>query len=400
MVQQHAPERKRRIVQMGCFGLAAISVVVLYVVTRPVETSTSRVEDSGKRETAAPAPPDFRIQSAGRLPQKLQGVSLGMTLDEVRAARPDLASHVDGYSVSNTATDRRLYIEVQFRGGHAVQLQTTRGRIPRAAADAYWQNALVHLGPPDVQERSATEDRFYWIDGDVRIRFGRLHLDCPADSNEVTLTIMYQPPFDPRARKGEQPDKDHAPLAALAEFDATWLAWWWDGIGTERTDGGEPLPRQLAGLELGMEPWQARAARPQLDMKDLNGDEILGELAAGQESIRLDFWQGKLYRIYQERRISEAEVPYQVASLSDPRWGWPEFFYYDHGGAATTFWSDRTTEMEQSLTITGGRQGIERTAGRTLTDPATRAQKRLAECVAHPLSYASSPEPMSLFSVQ
>jgi hypothetical protein len=309
------------------------------------QMASSRKDEDANRGSSSTRRPS--ILASGRLPQSLQGISLGMALDEVMAKRPDLRTlggdlPTAGRTFYNLyvfprATADELALEVEIADGQVIRMESSKASLSPSDATEFQPRTALHLGMPDVvippEMRGHVHDDevvWVWTDGDVKIRFRNsapgTHCSIGVRPRRVSLEIVYWPSF----------------VKAIDGWHKDYLEWKLRDWGVASVPpGAKQIPRSGAGLELGMRPPQVRAVYPTMRIYDLlNGNETHGDVTDSTGTIHVEFWQGVLFVIDSTSKLVAGQ--FSASSLGTPvlfvpavkdKNGWGE-------------WSDGITSLE------------------------------------------------------
>jgi len=250
----------------------------------------------------------FKISSSGFLPTGLQGFQLGMTISDVRNRVPNLKGDPAQKSMRLYGeTPEGFSVVLDFSGNRLYSIESELIRINPRDADAFDRSTIMQLGKPHVSLYKGPDSRCWlWIDGDVRVRY---------EDGELSDRVS-------RALKLEIVDYP-AMLSALdaPEAGGDGSVFKSDPIKDTKAEWEEPsepvmlrpLPTEVDGLRLGMEPWEVRKAVPGVKMTSVSEHEANGMLIHGPNSLTaVGFWDGKLYEF---NRFHENVSALQFASL-------------------------------------------------------------------------------------
>ena len=241
----------------------------------------------------SPSTPLLRITSTGRLPIKLQGFQLGMSVADAIARDSSVENFnpnkgepspadIDATLVKTSSGG--FFTILMFSKGRSEQINSTLKNIRAEDADAFDRATLNRLGKPDVDVYKGPSTRWWvWIDGDVRIMYNNV-------ANTIGRTVEIQVAVYPYLIRCIETGTESDLIAKdvlLRQLKRDW------------GELNEPpvikqLPHSLDGLQLGMTPWQVRQAVPGIDIASYSEHEAGGQVRATNLEIGVRFWDGTL----------------------------------------------------------------------------------------------------------
>lgn len=259
---------------------------------------------NGPAQQATP----FKISSTGVLPTGLHGFQLGMTKSDARNRMPTLRdSPVQKSDSLYGATSEGFSVNLGFSGDRLYRIESELMRIDPRDAEAFDRSTIMHLGNPQKSLYKGPETRCWvWIDGDVRVRYEDGELSDRV-SRVLRLEIVDYPMIL-SALGAPQGGGDGFVFRSdpIRETKAEWEA-------PSEPVVRRPLPKEVDGLRLGMEPWEVRRAVPGIEIASVSEHEAKGMLLQGRNSLTaVGFWDGRLYEF---NRFHENVSAVQFASI-------------------------------------------------------------------------------------
>ena len=173
------------------------------------------------------------------------------------------------------------------RYGRVYLIEAYSESISPRDADVYYRNTLIHLGRPDDDIRSDSDEKIIAVfDSDVRAKFENAVLGVPC--REQRRTVRLSLGIWPEMLKG----------FTFPEIER--VAW-----GEDQERRGVPLPRTFAGLaditdsaallRLGMEPPEMRRIVPGMSFFNGTQETVIGRGTYPDEGGLVDakFWNGQ-----------------------------------------------------------------------------------------------------------
>jgi hypothetical protein len=368
------------------------SIVILKGVFAPDSTEPAVPPKAvGKKEV--PVFPELHIAAAGRLPTRLHGFRLGMTVAEALLADSRLKNldHNKGEvdpsepnAVLETAASEGFFDTLWFRHGRMIQIVSAPGNLGPEDADQVQQNTLNQLGEPNIRHYVGPEkESLVWIDGDVGIDFYRYR-----GIMELTLAAFPELIADIQ----DKPENEILPKAKrLEEQERFW------GMIPDEPPTLKAVPSGISGMELGTQPWQVRTLVPGMDIFSLSdGRRASGKYAREDYEVSVAFWNGSAYSIcITQRGVSIADFERLRSQLID-QYGTPVsdnqirksvFLEWDDG--SRNLWYALEPETGQNAT---GERGSETTC---LSDK--RVFQVVHAATDGPPSFAPAPPSHSFF---
>lgn len=284
-----------KVLRWGAFIGITCALVIYWIVTEraPVTTRSASVTEATEphSQNAASFPP-LRFSSSGRLPTKLQGFQLGMSLPDALSIDPTL-ENFDGTKSSANKLNAALvskrngfFTELSFSTGRLLHIQSGAGSISPADGQQFDASTIAQLGPPDFAVYKGPESkRLVWTDGDVRIAYANRSCDAfgPRGGRCAELEMAIYPPWISHLQNSSDQDKLMSRGVLVSSVRRDW----------ER--GARPsvlkeLPVSLSGLRLGMAPFQVRAVVPGIEISSLSEKESKGSATSGSFRYDVDFW--------------------------------------------------------------------------------------------------------------
>jgi hypothetical protein len=217
---------------------------------------------------------------------------------------------------------------------------------------------------------------------------------CPPDARDISLELAYWPSYhsEPKSYTGTS---EFLRRAAALSRD------WENGIGGDTTSPIQPtkgLPRELAGVQLGIESSLATNVYSRMKIQDggREGDSnVIRCLDQGLDSLCIDSWHDRVYKISRIRTLSQSAFESEGLRLLDRWFGSPAFFSASPGESQVVgLWTDGVTSFNQFM---ARRDNGEFYATTDVSDVAMQQEAQSAHCAEHSEGYAQSPESKSLF---
>ncbi len=241
----------------GAFGLLGLILVSFWTTRKEQGPESVAVQGPTDAPSEPSPPPSFaplRIESSGRLPQKAQGLQLGMTIADALQVQSDLKTPNRNVRVNPFApeallfgkTSRGFSNDLMFKNGRLISIAFELANLNPDDATVIRADTLQQLGPPTMEVWDFLEfTQLVWIDGDVRIAYQDSALSGSGQARSPKLTLADWPIYRRELLTSKMRDFEiHGLLVNWADQSAT----------------RHSLPRDLAGLSLGMATWQMRAA--------------------------------------------------------------------------------------------------------------------------------------------
>lgn len=340
------------------------------------------------------------IKSSGRLPRVLRGLSLGAPYDEAKASAepsrfpsPGVAGLVAG-----------------GRGRTTLIWSYVRGISPSDAED-FQNTVLLRLGKPDLVVWNGPDELIWvWIDGDVRMQFqnslwrdfdppGADFNECPTDGRAVSLTLVDWPSYSTSRFNSDPPTSEffrRARALASSGFGASW------GDTTLPSHSYEEPARELAGIQIGMEPWQVARLYPTMKIEVAPNGQFSGCLDDGPYWLCVKCWKGRVYQVSQNRAASEAAVESEGLSRLAGWFATPFNCFMGPRGRSClsiSYGEDDDVGLNDGVTEFAETWRHGKTPGvmTVVQDVAMQLAKQSAECAEHPKDYQHGPANKSLF---
>ncbi|MGA2002414.1 MAG: hypothetical protein ABSG70_03475 [Terriglobales bacterium] len=280
-----------------------------------------------------------------------------MTISDARNRMPSLKSDPAQKSM-------RLYGEtpggfsvlLDFSGNRLYSIESELIRISPRDADAFDRSTIMQLGKPHVSLYKGPDSRCWlWIDGDVRVRYEDGELSDRV-SRVLKLEIVDYPAML-SALDAPQAGGDGSIFKSdpIKDIKAEW---------EEPSEPVmlRPLPKEVDGLRLGMEPWEVRKAVPGIEITSVSEHEATGTLIQGRNSLTaVGFWDGRLYifnRFHENipaaqfasllRRIAPA-LGTPILQIESPTLVW--FEWQDETTAIGCMWSDPKNNIAPNYSV-------------------------------------------------
>ena len=281
----------------------------------------------------------FKVSSSGFLPTGLQGFQLGNTVADVRNRMPTLRGATEQESKDLYGTTSEGFgVALSFSENRLYRVTSELTGVSPRDADAFDRNTIMHLGKPNKNVyRGPEANCWVWIDGDVRVRYEDEELSDRV-SRKLELEVVDYPALmsalGAQLLGGGGESKPDLIIRAKREWG-------------EPSEPAllKPMPSEVDGLRLGMEPWEVRKAVPGIEITSVSEHEATGRLIQGRNSLTVvGFWDGRLYMF---NRFHENIPAAQFASLSSriaPMLGTP-ILQIESPTLVWLEWQDETIEI-------------------------------------------------------
>ena len=309
------PPRMGLVLGLTIIAVACFVGWVMYSNSQQPSTTTVSAPRPG-------AQPEFQprdIRASGRLPQRLRGVSLGVGYDVAGAQNTDLSpdrlpNSDDQSSLSSFPKSGAAGLQVTLERGRVAWIRSYVEQTSPSEAGDLQNDVLGRLGKPDSEVRlDPDETKWVWIDGNLRIRFSNAPYQhvyslsttgdfCPPDARSVSLELADWPFY--RSRPESTGSSEFSRRAAALSRDWGNEDW---GESTLPYEPTKELPRELGGLQLGIEPLLAGNLYPRMKTEVYTGERTSQCLDEGLDFLCVESWRGRVYQITQNREVSEAD---------------------------------------------------------------------------------------------
>lgn len=261
--------------------------------------------------------PPLRIESSGRLPQQAQGLSLGMSVAQALSSEANLQPFSRDEKIDPVApqvglfgrTARGFDNMLLFEHGSLVHIDFGLTNISPADTAALLEDTLAQLGPPTKTIWNFPEtSQLLWIDGDVRISYSD---QASGSARQPRLEIVDWPVYRRTLLSARDELVRHQEMVQWGE----------------ETFAPKSLPREFAGVQLGMRPWQMRAALGSSGLERSAlcdaGCQCWIKNLRGSQSIDLTLWQDQVITIHEELdNIKAGDIP-RIENQWLDRYGMP-----------------------------------------------------------------------------
>lgn len=356
------------------------------------DSASSPSPAAGAANTPSPAFPTLHFASSGRLPANFHGFHLGDSVEQAIAQDPEMKDcHSEGPpSPSNPTTEMcgdtadGFHLSLSFSRGRLVDVIANVTNIAAHDVSLFDKQILSQLGPPDVEVyRGPSKNNWVWVDGDVRIQytstFAPWDWELKGNCNAGMEMAVY-PEMIGMIKLGD---------IVTDQFLADMRSSWGEHPSSPIL---KPLPDSLAGVQLGMAPWQVRSALPGIEISADSDNDAKGVLGSETPQTIVKFWNGRAMMLFKEWKVSQEDVPKLRNKLLE-EFGTPSG-HLSTKNFEYIIWEDSRVEMEYML-IESPPNGASVTAW--LKDKGLNREKLVAVMISSPTPFSAVPPAHSFF---